>query len=93
MIKVSYLLWLREVVGDSEDKVFISSDSILLRDLLRMLISRRPVLKKYIIVDGKDDVVVSERVIVLINNMPPRSMDDIVYDGDHILIIPQVSGG
>ncbi len=93
MIKVSYLLWLREVVGDSEDKVFINNDSTLLRDLLSMLTSRRPVLKKYIIIDSEDNVVVSEHVIVLINNMPPKSMDDIVYDGDHILIIPQVSGG
>jgi len=84
---------LREVVGDSEDKVFINNDSTLLRDLLSMLTSRRPVLKKYIIIDSEDNVVVSEHVIVLINNMPPKSMDDIVYDGDHILIIPQVSGG
>ncbi|MGB9826994.1 MAG: MoaD/ThiS family protein [Thermosphaera sp.] len=86
-VRVKYFLWLAEKAGCSLEEVSLSNSSLL--SLLEHIKASRPRLSRIIesIIQGRSEL------IVLVNNVSPKTLTVELKEGDEVVFMPPVSGG
>jgi molybdopterin converting factor small subunit len=87
-IRIRYLLWLSEKIGVREEVIDIDREKVVLEEIINYTIMKHPVLKKYL-----SGIFKSDNPFILLVNGKPGGKNNIVKNGDTIIILPPVSGG
>ncbi len=87
MVKVKYLMWLRDKIGVSEEE-YSSKESLTLEKLVAKIIEKHPELKKNLA-----KIFEKENPIIILVNGKREKPDYLLKENDEVTIIPPVSGG